>query len=354
MAGIQIVRVDPLVDDELFDGWVAASVESGEYEFGEWHTAYSAQELRAAQRLSTDCLILRLAAVKGDVVAGQATLTLPLLDNRQTAELALSVRPAYRRQGIGTRLLDELESLATAHARNVLRAESQVAAGRPDPADPFATARGYTAELVDLRSDLDLRGDLRGDLGLRGDLNRPMSLDALLGPLEEDAATRAGAYEVLTWWDDVPDVWVDQRADLASRMSTDTPMGGLLVQQEAWDGDRLREQIQILHAQGRRLVETVAVERASGRLVAFTDLVVSAHTPRVAYQWDTLVRKEHRGRRLGQLVKSANLRALLRELPGISRVVTYNAQVKEPMLRVNRAMGFTTVGVMTQWQKILP
>jgi len=130
-------------------------------------------------------------------------------------------------------------------------------------------------------------------------------------------------------------------------------LGELQTEEEQWDADRVREQLSVIRAQGRRWVETVAVERATGRMVAFTDLAVAVHTPDLAYQWDTLVLKEHRGRRLGQLVKAANLRALLRELPDVRRVGTWNAEVNAPMLAVNRAMGFVTVGRITEWQKIV-
>ena len=163
----------------------------------------------------------------------------------------------------------------------------------------------------------------------------------------------SGGYDVLTWWDDIPEQWLDQRAELASRMSTDAPLGELQTEQEKWDAARVLEQLRVIRAQGRRWVETVAVDRATGRLAAFTDLAVSAHTPDLAYQRDTLVVQEHRGRRLGQLVKAANLRALLRELPNVRRVTTWNAEVNAPMLAVNRAMGFVTIGRWTEWQKIV-
>ena len=73
----------------------------------------------------------------------------------------------------------------------------------------------------------------------------------------------------------------------------------------------------------------------------------------MAYQWDTLVLADHRGHRLGQLVKAANLRALRAGLPQVRRVVTWNAESNAPMLRVNRALGFEPVGRMVEWQKSL-
>jgi hypothetical protein len=66
-----------------------------------------------------------------------------------------------------------------------------------------------------------------------------------------------------------------------------------------------------------------------------------------------LVLREHRGHRLGMWIKAANLRALLAQFPAIRRVSTFNAQSNGPMLRVNRAMGFTPVGVLIEWQKQL-
>lgn len=65
------------------------------------------------------------------------------------------------------------------------------------------------------------------------------------------------------------------------------------------------------------------------------------------------VLRDHRGHRLGQLVKAVNLRALRAELPEVERVVTWNAEQNAAMLRVNRALGPRTVGVATDWQKHL-
>ena len=61
---------------------------------------------------------------------------------------------------------------------------------------------------------------------------------------------------------------------------------------------------------------------------------------------------DHRGRSLGTRVKAANLLALLEQLPAVRRVTTWNARTNEPMLLVNRKLGFHPVGVSTEWQKI--
>jgi hypothetical protein len=186
---------------------------------------------------------------------------------------------------------------------------------------------------------------------LRSDLDLPEDLDELLAPLEREAARFTADYDVLTWWDDVPERWRAERARCAVAMSTDAPRGEVDVEAEDWDAGRVALMLQILVAQGRRFVETVAVHRPSGRIAAFTDLVVPQHAPDMAFQWDTLVVGGHRGHRLGQLVKAANLRALRRELPDVAWLCTWNAESNEPMLRVNRAMAFRPVGRTTEWLK---
>lgn len=338
IEGLRVVEFDPLSDDELLRGWVDAGLESAREEFGDRHTVYSVEEVRERSRTVTDRRFVMLAAVLDGEVVGEANLQLPLKDNLHFTAVWLSVRPAWRRLGVGSALLAEVERQALVAGRTTVCVEADTAPDRPAAAESFAPRHAYAKVLVNVRGDLDLPDG---------------ALDELLAPLEAEAAPFAADYDLLTWWDDVPDEWLEQRAVLGARMSTDTPLGEIDVEGEVWDADRVREQFATARAMGRRMVETVAVHRATGRLVGFTDLAVAEHTPDVAYQWDTLVLADHRGHRLGQLVKAANLRALRAGLPGVRRVVTWNAESNEPMLRVNRALGFRPTGLNTEWQKHL-
>lgn len=140
---------------------------------------------------------------------------------------------------------------------------------------------------------------------------------------------------------------------LARRISTDAPMGDLDLEEESWDAERVRDQWARGRAQGRRAVESVARHAGSGRLVGFTDLLISAATPHLGYQADTLVLHEHRGHGLGAALKRANLAAVHRDQPQVRTVRTWNARSNEPMLRVNRELGFVTTGHTQEWQKRL-
>ena len=92
---------------------------------------------------------------------------------------------------------------------------------------------------------------------------------------------------------------------------------------------------------------------ADGVVVAYTDLATTVHEPGRAYQWGTLVRRDHRGHRLGVAVKVANLRLLERERPDVRRLTTYNAEVNAHMIGVNEAMGFVPVARLGDFQKPL-
>ncbi|WP_460458621.1 GNAT family N-acetyltransferase [Angustibacter peucedani] len=338
MDDVRIVRFDPLTDDELLEGWVDAGMEAGRHEFGEDHTVYSADEVRERNRTSTDRRFVMVAALQGDRVVGEGNVHLSLVDNLTVARSFFSVRPGSRRRGIGSALLAELEAAAREDGRRTMLVSSEVSTAHADPADTFGPAHGYAKALVTLRNDWRLPAG---------------PVDEVLAPVEAEAAPHAADYDLLTWWDGMPEEWLDQRAALQTRMSTDAPLGDIESEEEVWDADRVREQFATVAAMGRRMVTTVAVHRDTGRAVAFTELAVAEHTPDHAYQWDTLVLAEHRGHRLGQLVKAANVRALRAELPAVQRVVTWNAAENAPMLRVNRALGFVTVGVSTDWQKHL-
>lgn len=106
-------------------------------------------------------------------------------------------------------------------------------------------------------------------------------------------------------------------------------------------------------AMGRLLLITVARERISGRLVAFSELTVSAASPATAYQWDTLVIPEHRGHRLGGLVKLANFEQLDATGLDVRRITTLNSTINEPMIRVNVQLGAIIRGAAVLWRRDL-
>jgi GNAT superfamily N-acetyltransferase len=270
----------------------------------------------------------RAAVVDGEVV-GALRVLLPVRDNPTVAVVDLAVRPASRRRGVGSVLLDEARRLAAEHGRTELITEVD----EPGPAAPgraFAEWHGWTCDLVETRRDLALPLDER-------------RLRAV-----EDQARRAGTgYELVTWRDRTPDALLDDRALLERRMTTDAPHGDLPVEEEDWDGDRIREYEQVHAERGRTVLSAGAVR--DGRLVAFTDLHVAEATPELAHQGGTLVLVEHRGHRLGSLVKAAVLRQVAEGFPRVRTISTFNADSNVPMVALNAALGFVPAGSLSSW-----
>lgn len=310
------------------------------YEPGEELPDY--QDPHSPQRL----FVARL----GDEVVGRAGFRV-LEADPGSAWLNVEVLPAVRRRGIGTALADAVEALAREAGRRTAIAYIGVAAAAgeqlipptgfgavpaSDPGVAFLRARGYALEQVERVSRLDLP--------MAGLAERAAAAGAASGP----------EYGIRTWTGRTPAEWREDLALLATRMSTDAPSAGLDEPEDVWTVDRLVAEEERRDAGNpRRMLVAAAEHRPTGRVVAYSELSVPRQTDRAVLQYNTLVLREHRGHRLGMLVKLANLVHLDRVAPGHPSVFTFNAEENRPMLDVNEAMGFVPVAVDAAWQKRL-
>ncbi len=186
-------------------------------------------------------------------------------------------------------------------------------------------------------------------------MQRELTLPVAAGVLDRlagEAARAHAAYTLRSWAGPVPDDLLRGWAELTSSLATEAPTGDLDLEPEAVSTEAVREREATIARQGRTKYNTVALD-ADGVVVAYTDLATTVHEPGRAYQWGTLVRRDHRGHRLGVAVKVANLRLLERERPDVRRLTTYNAEVNAHMIGVNEAMGFVPVARLGDFQKRL-
>jgi GNAT superfamily N-acetyltransferase len=329
-ASVAVAEIGP--DDSLFPAWCEV-----------WAASQRADRPEEPPRPLTEHVVLgrqlvapggsrdgthRVAVVDG-AVAGALRLILPVRDNPTVASLDLAVHPDHRRRGIGGVLHREALALARAAGRTELITEvdepAPGAAGRS-----FAQRFGWTLDLLETRRDLVLPVD-----------------EARLVALDAEARAASTGYRLVIWRDRTPEALLDDRALLEQRMTTDAPHGDLPVGEERWDAERMREYEESAVARGRTVLSAGAT--TDGRLVAFTDLHVPLAQPQRAHQGGTLVLREHRGHRLGALVKAAVLRELAATMPEVRRVSTFNSDGNAPMVAVNEALGFVPAGQLSTW-----
>lgn len=334
---IAVTTIDP-ADVAAFDEWfsVLRAIDEERWPDGPgWQ-----REERLAKALDRDgprenrCLVARR---RGDVV-GIASMILFRRENRDLAQLEVRVLPEHRRQGVGTAIAGAAADVARQSGRTVLAGEDEVweRPGFVDTGGPFARRLGFTPVQRMVRRRLDLP------------LSEPQA-----ATLRADPRISPAGYSLLTFADRWPDAYLNDRCVLGHRMSTDVPMGEQELEAEAWDEERVRALEAFLAAQNRAKVTTAARHDATGRLVAFTELVVPLGAPESSWQHDTLVLREDRGHGLGFAVKVANLWAVMERHPAVRSINTWNAADNEHMIAVNDAMGFEVVAHSTFWRKEL-
>jgi GNAT superfamily N-acetyltransferase len=270
-----------------------------------------------------------LAIEDGETV-GALDFDLSTVDNLDTAPLGLEVHPKHRRRGVGRALLAAASEKAVAGGRHRLVAEAAMGGA----GEAFARAVGARSVLLETERRLDL-----------DNIDEPHLADLLA-----DARAHSSGYSLLQWVGPTPDEHLPAMAELTSRMSTDAPLDDLAWEPEVFDADRMREADRRSELRGNVSYVTAARDDASGSVVGFTRIVVARDVRTAGFQWQTIVLPEHRGHRLGMLVKVENLDHLRRHEPAVTMINTGNADSNAPMLRVNVALGFVPVRQWSEWE----
>jgi GNAT superfamily N-acetyltransferase len=262
--------------------------------------------------------------------AGLLELRFPQLDNLETGDVEIWVHPERRRHGIGRALFD----CAVSRTRELGRKRLFAEAGEHHTGSAFAAVMGGHAAQTETRSRFDAT-----------QADQPK-----LDELRADASAHAGGYEIRRWAGLPPADLIDGVAALDSTFIAEAPMGDLEMEAENVDADRIRGNEERDNVRGRVRFHTAAVHAASGRLVAWTVLSGSVDVRWHFWQNITLVAPDHRGHRLGMLVKLENLRYTREQWPDLRVIDTFNASENVHMLAINVAMGFRAVDNWVAWQ----
>ncbi|MCK2036627.1 GNAT family N-acetyltransferase [Microbacterium sp. SSW1-49] len=352
------LRITPLtVPQSLDDTDAAEFIAFGELnrlicdeEVGLPDLAESSSQMLASWQDESDRLHIGYVARRGGEIVGMVSLAYAQEEHARTAEFDLLVPAAYADQGIAEALLLHAEDDARRRGRNVLQTWTlhrpvtdddalvpKTGWGRipPTALSALLGSHGYGLEQVERNSELDLRAD-------------PAVLERALA----EAIAFAGAdYRSLTWELPTPPALREGYAAVLARLVTDAPSGDMDFDEENWDAERVARRDARLTSAGE-LVGVSAVEHVpSGEIVAYNELLIGLDRAGMTHQFGTLVAREHRGHRLGTIVKCANLLRWRDLVPHSPRVSTFNAEENRPMLDINEALGFVPVSYAGAWQK---
>jgi GNAT superfamily N-acetyltransferase len=287
----------------------------------------------------------------GPLVVGEAMVFLRVRSNPELASCIVVVHPDHRGQGIGTALAGWATSTARAEGRTSLLTYVDIGPEGAD-GDTLAPASGngrVSADLPGVRMARKLGLTLQ-IVERRSRLDLPVPPETVARFEAEARAAAGDAYRIHTWAAPTPEAWIAQYAALEQALADDEPRGGLDLESDVWDADRIRVEEAAIAAKGDQYVVTAAEHVATGELVAITMLLWNDQKPDHTDQESTVVLKAHRGHRLGMLVKAVNLREHARLCPGAQRVYTWNNEENPHMLAINVALGFAPAGGSANFQ----
>ena len=270
-------------------------------------------------------------AYEGDDLVALASMWLSHWDNLHLAFVDVSVRPDRRRRGIGSALFEQLADAAKAAGRTTLLAEAWKGSG----GGAFLERQGFAQAQVSVQRRLRL-----------------LALDhERINQLHEEAAAKADGYELVRLVGAAPQLR-EELVDLVSAIN-DAPTDDLDIEDDVFSPERLRGFEEAQTALGQRLYRILARRTSDGAWAGHTVLTVDPSRPTWGLQGDTTVAREHRGHRLGLLLKTEMLRWLGETEPQLEQIDTWNAASNAATIAVNDALGCVVVAEETGWQKRL-
>jgi GNAT superfamily N-acetyltransferase len=267
------------------------------------------------------CLAAFPEAHASDAV-GMAIYTASTAVNLDACRLLLLVAPQAHRRGVGTALFQAQLRQAAEAGRQRLITQGPVS----DSMVGFARRHGGKRVDRDIMSILDIRA---------------LDVPAFEGWAAPDAKNRT--YRVRHWDDRCPDELAATFCRAADAMA-DAPTNSTL-QRMSSSVERLRADEQRFAHLGVRRFVTAALDDTD-TVAGYTLTGVVRGEPAMAQVWNSVVLRSHRGHGLGLRLKAAAALRLRASQPAVQCITTVNNEDNEPMLRINRALGYRK---LTDW-----
>lgn len=251
-----------------------------------------------------------LAAEADGTPVGSAFLRLDSRDNHShLAELELTVHPAERRRGIGSRLLGAAITGARHHEVRTVLADVNV----DSVGDYFLQHHGFAIGLTLIYARLDLSAVI---------------------PEVPDVP----GYGLVSWQGAVPDELLQTFTDARTGMN-DAPSGSISAGADVWDVERTRHAAEVIAKRGEHLNVVAAVDR-SGLIAGFTEVVIPGDGKGDGQNYGTAVLPAHRGRGLALWMKAAQIRETRQRFPDLDGLLTDTVDTNVAMRPTNDHLGY--------------
>ncbi|WP_436326689.1 GNAT family N-acetyltransferase [Brevibacterium sp. FAM 27836] len=331
MTEIRITRIDSADEDGLL-AWneLMRVAYTSDRTAAWWRSPETTLSQFATPR--TDKEDFALIAHLGDEAVGGAEINVTA---DSPAEVELGVLPTCRRRGCGTALAEAVEQILADRDRPsvIVQTETYCPEGVA-----FAESRDMRIGNEEHRLLLDLPAYLQAD----ADRYKDSGAATTVPVIKEDPD-----FSVTSWIGGCPEEVLASWTRLREQMDEDVPVGDLTRTVSHASTAAIRSHEERMEEQGWTLVGSMA--HVGDLAVGYTEIMVSAHDPQIVIQEDTLVDRAYRNRGIGRALKIANLR----QLPAVEAtasarwVQTYTATNNDPMLALNRDLGFTVADTMT-------
>jgi mycothiol synthase len=241
-------------------------------------------------------------------------------ENKHMAQVFLFVDPDWRRQGIGSQLLALMNQKAQEGGRRMLLGSVYE---RDDSGQAFSKTIGAEVGLATHTNQLKIE-----------DADR-----ALIQKWIDRSQERASGYTLEFWDGPYPEEDLEKAAVMVGAMNQ-APTGDLDIEDFQYTPELFRQIEATFAAQGVERWTYVAREKATGDLVGYTDIIWQPTKPNIGMINSTGVLEQHQNQGLGRWLKAAMMQKILTEKPNVTLIRTGNADMNEPMLKINNQLGF--------------
>jgi RimJ/RimL family protein N-acetyltransferase len=261
---------------------------------------------------------------------GIMDISLPTRDNRHLVWTGLTIRPDHRRQGHGTAIMEEI----LRRTREAGRTTIWVGAAEDDLGSRAFTERfGFAYASHDAR-----RRQVLAEVDHE-------AVDRLYVVAREAAAD----YDLQRLTPPLPDDVLAELVEVTAAIN-DAPMGDLTYEAEKFDLQRLKDVESAAAGRGDHIYRVVARRRETGEAGGHTLVGLNPLRPTRAGQGDTAVAREHRGHKLGLLLKIEMMRWLAEIEPQIETIDTWNNADNSFMINVNEAIGYRLSRIFNMYE----